>query len=175
MIEAGVDAPLREALGMFATGVTVVTVGGPAPHGMTANSFTSVSLDPPLVLVCVNRDSVMQRRLARADCFAVSVLDAAQLDVARRFADRSRPGGAAQFDGIDCEPGGCSGAPLIGGALAWLECRRWRAYDGGDHWIHVGRVLSVRRAAAGDALMFFEGHYLIGGHHDLDRPRHHRP
>ncbi|MGI5238423.1 flavin reductase family protein [Dactylosporangium sp. CA-139066] len=169
MLDVTVEAPLRAVLGTFATGVTVVTVGDPVPHGMTANSFTSVSLDPPLVLVCVNRGSVMQRRLERADCFAVSVLDAAQRDVAARFADRSRPGGAAQFDGVACEPGAHTGAPLIAGALAWLECRRWRTYDGGDHWIHVGRVLSVRRAAHGDALMFFEGHYLDGGHHDADR------
>jgi flavin reductase (DIM6/NTAB) family NADH-FMN oxidoreductase RutF len=170
VLEVSVEAPLRAVLGTFATGVTVVTVGGPHPHGMTANSFTSVSLDPPLVLVCVNRDSVMQHRLEEADCFAVSVLDAAQRDVARRFADRSRPPGAAQFDGVACIAGTRTGAPLIGGALAWLECRRWRTYDGGDHLIHVGRVLSVRRAPHGDALMFFEGHYLTGGNHDPDRP-----
>jgi flavin reductase len=152
---------LRRAFGAFATGVTVVTVGGPIPHGMTANSFTSVSLDPPLVLICVDRHAIMHSRLD-AGCFGVSVLAAHQELVARHFADLGRPLGAAQFDGIDCDPGGLTGAPLIVGALAWFECERWRTYDGGDHTIFIGRVLSVDWAAdrtAGDSLLFVQGQF----------------
>src|SRR5262245_22681639 len=109
---------LRQALGSFATGVTVVTVGGGSPHGMTANSFTSVSLDPPLVLVCVERDAVMHARLEQAGTFGISVLAYQQQAVARHFADRRRPLGQAQFDPVDWHPGPVTATPLIAGAVA---------------------------------------------------------
>ncbi|WBB75812.1 flavin reductase family protein [Micromonospora sp. WMMD1128] len=150
---------LRALFGAFATGVTVVTVAGPAPHGMTANSFASVSLDPPLALVCVGRDTTMYARLSSRRCFAVSVLDADQEHLARYFADPRRPTGAAQFAGVNWRAGPVTGAPLLAGALAWLECRLWRAYDGGDHVIVVGRILSAHRAGAPAALVFFGGHF----------------
>jgi flavin reductase (DIM6/NTAB) family NADH-FMN oxidoreductase RutF len=150
---------LRRALGSFATGVTVVTVGGSSPRGMTANSFTSVSLDPPLVLLCVGNDAVMNRVLAGTDTFAVSVLGAGQEDVARHFADRSRPVGAAQFDAVDWLPGRAGGAPLIAGAAAHFECARWRAYDGGDHTIHVGRVLALDALPGREPLVFHHGRF----------------
>lgn len=151
---------LRRTLGRFATGVTVVTVGGVRPHGMTANSFTSVSLDPPLVLVCVDRDAVMHSRMALG-YFGVSVLSSGQEPLARHFADLARPLGRAQFDGIGCRPGEVTGVPLIDGALAGFECELWRAYDGGDHSIFVGRLLSLRRPDPGhdDALLFYEGRF----------------
>lgn len=150
---------LRTAFGSFATGVTVVTVGGEMPHGMTANSFTSVSLDPPLVLVCVDRDAKMHEHLARVGTFGVSVLAATHERVARHFADRWRPDGNAQFDPVDWLPGPHTGAPLIGGALAWFECEVWRAYDGGDHTIFLGRLLSVVRPDECPALVFFSGRF----------------
>ncbi|WP_212808807.1 flavin reductase family protein [Micromonospora endophytica] len=149
---------MREALGSFATGVTVVTVARPQLHGMTANSFTSVSLDPPLVLVCVNRDAVMHGSVVAAGSFALSVLAAEQAQTARHFADRARPHGAAQFAEVRWRPGGCTGAPLIEGALAWFECELWRTYDGGDHSIFLGRLLSARSRAA-EALVFFSGRF----------------
>ncbi|WP_445282567.1 flavin reductase family protein [Streptomyces sp. DSM 118148] len=155
----GDPARLRRALGSFATGVTVVTVGGPSPRGMTANSFTSVSLDPPLVLLCVGNDAVMNRVLAGTDTFAVSVLGAGQEDVARHFADRSRPAGAAQFDAVHWLPGQASGAPLIAGAAAHFECARWRAYDGGDHTIHLGRVLALDALPGREPLIFHHGRF----------------
>jgi flavin reductase (DIM6/NTAB) family NADH-FMN oxidoreductase RutF len=149
---------LRRAFGTFATGVTVVTTGGASPHGMTANSFASVSLDPPLVLVCVDRDAIMHRTLVATGAFAVSVLAAHQETVARHFADRWRPLGAAQFDAVDWLPGRCTGAPMIDGAVAHFECELWRTYDGGDHTIFIGRLLSLARQSE-DALLFVQGRF----------------
>jgi flavin reductase (DIM6/NTAB) family NADH-FMN oxidoreductase RutF len=150
---------LRQAFGTFATGVTVVTVGGSAPHGMTANSFTSVSLDPPLVLICIDRDAVMHSSLDTVGHFGVSVLSTQQEDVARHFSNRWRPLGAAQFEGVDWRPGRYTGTPLIAGALAAFECEQWRAYDGGDHTIFVGKVLGLDRDSTEDALLFFKGRF----------------
>ncbi|GIF16415.1 flavin reductase family protein [Actinoplanes teichomyceticus] len=150
---------LRRTFAAFATGVTVLTVGGSRPHGMTANSFTSVSLDPPLVLVCVDRTAVMHQRVLDAGSFAVSVLAAGQHQVARHFADRRRPLGLAEFDGIACEAGPATGAPLIGGALAGFECVLRHMYDGGDHSIVVGELLSMRRADGDDPLLFLDGRF----------------
>jgi len=154
---------LRTAFGTFATGVTVLTVGGPAPRGMTANSFTSVSLDPPLVLACVDRDANMHASLQAARYFGVSVLAADQEPVARHFADRSRAPGLAQFDAVDWLPGLQTGVPLIRGAIAWFECRLWDTYDGGDHSIFIGRLLAASRpdpdAAQPEALLFYSGRF----------------
>jgi flavin reductase (DIM6/NTAB) family NADH-FMN oxidoreductase RutF len=148
---------LRRVFGSFPTGVTVVTVGGGTPHGMTANSFASVSLDPPLVLVCVDVGAVMHEALSAGGCFGVSVLGARQERVARHFADRWRPTGQAQFDGVDWVPGRLTGTPLIAGAVARFECELWRSYDGGDHTIFLGRLLSLDHSGYQDALMFFHG------------------
>jgi flavin reductase (DIM6/NTAB) family NADH-FMN oxidoreductase RutF len=150
---------LRTAFAAFATGVTVVTVGGQHPHGMTANSFTSVSLEPPLVLVCVRQGAIMHERLSCAGEFAISVLAAHQDGVARHFADRTRRLGIAQFDGVPWSHGPHSGAPLIDGAIAWLECGLWRAYAAGDHSIVIGQVRWVRRQDQEGALLFFDGRF----------------
>ncbi|MFH8476732.1 flavin reductase family protein [Streptomyces sp. NPDC018000] len=169
---------LRRALAEFATGVTVVTVGGTFPRGMTANSFTSVSMDPPLLLVCVHNDAVMRQALRPARHFGVSVLSAAQEAVARRFADDSRPAGLPQFDAVGWTPGVTTSVPLIDGALARFECEKWRVYDGGDHTILVGAVLGWNRrpvvgagstapGTAEDALLFFRGRFREHG----PRPR----
>lgn len=156
---AGVSDPrlLRRAFATFATGVTVVTVGGVTPHGMTANSFTAVSLDPPLMLVCVNRDALMHRALVEAGHFGVSVLAGHQETVARYFADRRRPLGHQQFDFADWSTGGRTGSPLLIGAVAHFECELWRSYDGGDHTIFLGRLLALDRHAEDDALLFVDG------------------
>jgi flavin reductase (DIM6/NTAB) family NADH-FMN oxidoreductase RutF len=148
---------LRRAFGMFATGVTVVTVGGDSPHGMTANSFASVSLDPPLVLVCVGRTAVMHEVLTATGTFAVSVLAWHHEAVARWFADRRRPLGLDQFSAVDWLPGPHTGAPLIAGALAHFECTVMAAYDGGDHTIFLGGLLSAQRCADERALLFVDG------------------
>lgn len=150
---------LRRAFGTFATGVTIMTVGGMSPHGMTANSFVSVSLDPPLVLVCVARDAVMHERLRMSACFGVSVLAADQEMVARHFADRQRGVGAVQFDAVDWLAGPLTGVPLIDGALSCYECELWRTFDGGDHTIVTGRLLAMNRTEVGDALVFYNGRF----------------
>ncbi|HEU5160889.1 MAG TPA: flavin reductase family protein [Streptosporangiaceae bacterium] len=151
-------AVLKRAFGTFATGVTVVTVGGRIPHGMTANSFTSVSLHPPLVLVCIDRQAIMHRRICLG-FFGISVLAADQERIARHFADLGRPLGEAQFAGIECVPGPLTGAPLITGAVAHFECELWRTCDGGDHTIVVGRLLSLDHATDVDGLLFVRGRF----------------
>ncbi|SCG43835.1 flavin reductase family protein [Micromonospora coxensis] len=158
-VEPSDPVQLRRAFGTFATGVTVVTVGGDCPHGMTANSFTSVSLDPPLVLVCVEQQAIMHRSLLERGQFGVSVLAAHQEPVARHFANRRRPLGAAQFDAVDWAPGRVTGAPLITGALAHFECELWRSYEGGDHTIFVGSLLSARREPEADGVLFVHGRF----------------
>jgi flavin reductase (DIM6/NTAB) family NADH-FMN oxidoreductase RutF len=158
--------PLREVMSRFATGITVLTTGGARCHGMTANAFNSVSLEPPLVLCCVVRTAVMHEAITVSGSFGVSVLAADQEHLARYFADRDRPRGAAQFDSVSWLPGRFSGAPLLSGALAWLECRLVEAYDGGDHSIFVGQVLGCGRGDGREALLFFGG----GFHQLLARP-----
>ncbi|WP_113694026.1 flavin reductase family protein [Amycolatopsis albispora] len=148
---------LREVMARFATGITVLTVAGEHCHGMTANAFSSVSLEPPLVLCCVNRKARMHAAIVSAGSFAVSVLKADQEPIARYFADRSRPSGRAQFDGVRWTPGVRTGAPLLAGSLAWLECRLVEAYRGGDHSIVIGQVLSAHCGTGEEALVFFGG------------------
>jgi flavin reductase (DIM6/NTAB) family NADH-FMN oxidoreductase RutF len=151
-------ALLRRTFGAFATGVTVVTVGGEQPHGMTANSFTAVSLEPPLVLVCVDRNAIMHNALLLARSFGISVLSSGQEKVARHFASRRAPG-AEQFQMIDCLPGDRCNAPLIADAVAHFECELWRAYDGGDHSIFVGRLLAMAGSSMDDVLVFLRGRF----------------
>lgn len=151
---------LRSAVGKFATGVTVVTSGGDSPCGMTANSFTSVSLLPPLVLACVNRSAAIHQAVLESGSFAVSVLSAHQEDVARYFADHSRPrGGTAEFDSVDWWPGPGTGSPIISDALAWVDCDLAACYDGGDHVIFLGSVQASGCGPAHDALLFFSGRF----------------
>jgi flavin reductase (DIM6/NTAB) family NADH-FMN oxidoreductase RutF len=119
-----------------------------------------VSLDPPLVLICVGHGAIMHARLG-IGFFGVSVLASDQEAVARHFADLARPVGAAQFDGIDCLPGQLTGVPLIAGALARFECELWDSYEAGDHTIFIGRLLSVDRPDEGQdgALLFYRGKF----------------
>ena len=115
---------LRATLGRFATGITVLTAAGrQGAHGMTANSFTSVSLDPPLILVCVERTALIHTAILEAGAFAVSVLGACEEQQARYFADRARPRGEHEFDAVHCERGKRCGAPILTGALAWGRVR----------------------------------------------------
>lgn len=144
---------LRDALGRFATGVTVVTCAGETgPVGITANSFASVSLDPPLVLWSIARTSSRFAPFAAARHFAIHILSDAERDLAARFTR-----GGAGFEGIDWAPS-AEGTPLIAGTLARFDCALEAAHEGGDHLILIGRVL---RAAlrAGQPLVFSQGHY----------------
>jgi flavin reductase (DIM6/NTAB) family NADH-FMN oxidoreductase RutF len=148
---------LRTVFGRFATGITVVTAGSSTPRGMTANSFTSVSLKPPLVLVCVLQEAAMHEAILECGSFAVSVLAAHQEPVARYFANRSRPRGEGEFAAVQSVPGAHTGAPLLSGALAWMECGLAAVYGGGDHSIFLGEVLDLGRSPGADALLFYGG------------------
>jgi flavin reductase (DIM6/NTAB) family NADH-FMN oxidoreductase RutF len=151
----------RDSVGMFTTGITVLTAASDRfGHGMTANAFASVSLDPLLVLVCVVKDAMMHKVLDEVGRFAVSVLAGDQEDLARYFSDPGRPSGMAQFLPVAWHPGPVTGAPLLDGALAWLECDVEAAHDGGDHSVFLGRVRFADKAPdGGDPLLHFGGRY----------------
>lgn len=144
---------LRDALGRFATGVTVITCQTPdGPVGITANSFASVSLDPALVLWSIARSSSRFAAFSRAEAFAIHILGQDERDLAARFAKAG-----AGFDGLPVTAGQ-EGAPLIGGTLARFDCRLHSAIDGGDHLILLGRVLGAS-FRDGAPLVFAKGHY----------------
>ena len=143
----------REALGMFATGVAFVTAAPDGePAGLIVNSFTSVSLEPPLVSFCPSRSSLTWSRMRKAGRFGVNVLRRQH----GRFAVRATPAGADRFAGLDWEPGQ-GGVPVLADALASLECEIVAEHPAGDHWIVVGRVEEVRMSASKDPLVFFAG------------------
>ena len=146
----------RDALGMFATGVTIVAAAGEdgEPVGMTVSSFNSVSLDPPLVLFSVDRGALSLPMLRRAPGYAISVLSAEQAELSRRFAAT----GAEKWAGLELEIG-YGGAPLIPDAIAVFECRPYAVYDGGDHEIFVGEVVAYRSEHTAAPLVFFGGEY----------------
>lgn len=148
----------RTLVGRFATGVTVITVNdGGEYRAMTANSFTSVSLEPLLVLICVTHDASMHGPIHEAGTFAVSLLAADQRPVAELFARRGEL--TEPMGGVPFHVGG-TGAPLVDGALGCLECEVWREYDGGDHTIFVGRVVDMDFSRPDDGpLLFFAGRY----------------
>lgn len=151
---------LRSVLGRFATGVTVVAAGRETPCGMTANAFTSVSLDPPLVLVCVDRNAAIYKTVVAAGSFTISMLSARQEHVARHFADHSRPRGVDEFGAFAWSPGPSTGAPILDGAVAWLECALTTSHEGGDHEIFIGSVLaSGSGPVEDDALVFYGGNF----------------
>ena len=155
----GVSA-FRAAMGEFPTGVTVVTVaaGHGSMHGTTVNSFSSVSLDPMLVLVCLNENSCGLDLIERAGAFAVNVLSAGQQGVSRRFADRNRPAGPGMFDGVPFEPG-VTGCPVLAGTTASFDCRLWRSHRAGDHLIVLGEVVALVHRPQLEPLIFHAGQY----------------
>lgn len=133
----------RRVLARYATGVVVVTVCVDGEdHAMTANSFTSVSLDPPLVLICVDRRTRFYQAISARDVWAVSILGGQSRDAASWFATRGRPL-RGQFTGYRTARGEASGALLLDDALGRLECRTEAVHPGGDHDILVGRVVSL--------------------------------
>ena len=147
---------LRLGMGRFATGVTLVTTRDAAgrPAGTTANAVSSLSLDPPLLLVCLARTSLTLQALRRHGHFAVNVLAARHADAARRFARR---GSAGAWETVEHRTGR-TGSPRLDGALAVLDCALEHELPGGDHVIVVGRVLDVETEAAGDEpLLFYRG------------------
>jgi flavin reductase (DIM6/NTAB) family NADH-FMN oxidoreductase RutF len=147
---------LRDALGCFGTGVTVVTTlnRDDEPVGLTANSFTAVSLDPELLLVCLNKKSATLPWFKRAEAFSVNVLHIGQLDVAQRFATPD----IDRFSDTNWEAWS-TGVPMLSDSLANFECAKFAEYDGGDHLILLGRVIRVRFESDLDPLLYFRGSY----------------
>lgn len=160
MTEPLADAAFRLALGRFASGVTVVTtVTEGVDHALTASAFTSVSLAPPLVLVCVDKRNRFHDAVAASGSWAVSILAEPAQDAATWFATRGRPL-AGQLDRVGYRRGSCTGAALLADALAWLECRTVNSYDGGDHTIVVGRVVGAAVTdREDDPLLYYRSHY----------------
>jgi flavin reductase len=154
----------RATVGTFATGVTVVTTSGEEhAYGMTANAFSSVSLDPPLVLVCVMSDSEGNEHIQRNQCFAVNILHSEQEPISRYFASRDRPRGRDAFAEVSHRTA-ASGSPILDGAVGYLDCRLHAAHDAGDHQILIGEVLELGFDADGKPLLFHGGQYkLIDG------------
>lgn len=136
-------AAFRAALGSFPTGVAVMTseVDG-VPHGMTANAVSSVSLDPPLVLVCVDRTAHMAAVVERAGRFALNLLAAEQADLSTRFADPDRGLGAREFVGLTVQRGAVE-VPLLSGTVAHIECQVDRIVPAGDHLVVLGAVVAL--------------------------------
>lgn len=154
---AGSDArTFRDALGCFATGVTIVTAFCPdgTPVGLTANSFTSVSLDPPLLLACIANGAGSAPFLREAERFAVNVLQIGQQPASNRFAGK----GEDRFAATPWETGEY-GTPVLTGSLSSFECARDAVHDGGDHFILVGRVLKAIFEPRRDPLLYFRGKY----------------
>jgi flavin reductase (DIM6/NTAB) family NADH-FMN oxidoreductase RutF len=150
---------LRSVMSRFATGITVLTVGGAHLHAMTANAFSSVSLDPPSVLCSVGHSAVMHDALTGEGRFAVNILSARQESMARHFADKNRTLGAAQFERFGHHPGERTGAPLLAGAVAWLECELTASHAFGDHTIFIGTVLTAGQGPREDELLFVNGRF----------------
>ncbi|NQW11528.1 MAG: flavin reductase family protein [Alphaproteobacteria bacterium] len=146
----------RAVLGRYATGVTVVTTrdADGTPYGLTVNSFTSVSLDPPLVLFCLDRAAGSFAAFESAQGFAVNILRADQSGISSRFADPA----AKRFADEPIETWG-SGAPILSEALAALDCTVHARHDGGDHVILIGRVLDLQLRTHDDPLLYWCGAY----------------
>ncbi len=151
-------ALFRQAAGSFATGVTVITTGRDGVyHGMTASAFTSVSLEPTQILICVDRTAVTLDLLHKTGHFNVNVLAADQEQLARAFATKESPESHG-LNGVDYRMGE-TGLPLLNGALAYLECRTVQQFDGGDHVIFLGEVENAGVGDASDPLLYFRGRY----------------
>jgi 3-hydroxy-9,10-secoandrosta-1,3,5(10)-triene-9,17-dione monooxygenase reductase component len=148
----------REVMGRFVTGVTVVTLAHEGElRGMTANAFSSVSLDPALLLVCVDEHASMHAYFQSSDAFAVNILGADQQEVSKSFAQKGEKDEV--MGGFPFRPGPL-GSPILEGVLAWAECRVEHRYAGGDHLIVVGRVVDLGiEHPEGAPLVFFGGQY----------------
>jgi flavin reductase (DIM6/NTAB) family NADH-FMN oxidoreductase RutF len=151
----GIDASLfRSVLGRFASGVTIVTALDQqgSPHGMTVSAFSSLSLEPPLVLVCIDNTATMSPLMARIEHFGVNVLSSAQEELSRRFAGQDD-----RFAGVGYTASP-SGAPILDDVLAWLDCRVVARHAAGDHVIVIGEV-EQGAAFEGQPLLYYRSGY----------------
>lgn len=150
----------RDVIGRFATGVTVITLcDGDQAIGMTANAVSSLSLDPLLILFCVDKGASAFEALARSDAFAINILALEQREVSGFFATTGRGEDGDAMGGFSHRVG-ATGAPLLEGTLGWFDCRPWERYEGGDHTIVIGEVVDFKLSQPdGDPLLFFGGGY----------------
>jgi flavin reductase (DIM6/NTAB) family NADH-FMN oxidoreductase RutF len=149
----------RGTLGAFATGVTIVTTRGEEhPYGMTANAFSSVSLDPPLVLVCVKAFSEGADLIRENGVFAVNILAAEQEPLSRYFASKDRPRGRDAFGDI-AHRTAASGSPVLDGAVGYLDCALHASHEAGDHVVFIGEVLALDYSNEVPPLVFHAGGY----------------
>jgi 3-hydroxy-9,10-secoandrosta-1,3,5(10)-triene-9,17-dione monooxygenase reductase component len=145
----------RDVLGRFASGVTVVTsISDGQPVGMTAQSFTSVSLSPPLVLFCPAKTSQAWPAIQRSGFFCVNLLSQGQDEISNWFARR----GVDKFAGIPWQPAS-TGAPLLNGVLGWVDCTIYAVHEGGDHYVVIGQVQDLGVSDAPHPLLFYRGTY----------------
>lgn len=158
------ERDFRNALGRFATGITVITTLGPdgKPVGLTANSFSAVSLAPPLILWCLGKHATSLPAFRDCTYFAINILEAGQRDLSHRFATPAED----KFAGLDWLPG-VGGIPILRGSLARFECRNAEQYDGGDHTIFVGAVERYSHTD-GEPLLFNAGKYATAAPHPDD-------
>lgn len=157
MSEPAIDpATYRQVLGHFPTGVTVITSADDGRRvGLAVGSFFSVSLDPPLVGFCVGRQSASWPKIQAAGWFCVNVLAADQEEVSRAFATKAED----KFAGLAYDAAPASGAPRLGGALAWIDCQLDAVHAAGDHDVVIGRVHDLAVPDEGTPLIFFRGGY----------------
>ncbi len=147
-------AHLRQVMGHFCTGVTIITaMHGDDPVGFTAQSFQSLSLDPPLVLFSPQKTSSTWPRLESAGSVCVNFLGADQEALCRAFASS----GADKYTGVGWKPGGATGAPVLDGVLGWVEATIETVHEGGDHLIVVGRIVDMAVEHEGAPLLFYRG------------------
>lgn len=147
-------ARFRQVMGHFCTGVVVISGSvDKAPVGLTVQSFTSLSLDPPLVSFAVGRGSSTWPKLRDAGTFAVNILAEDQEALCRTFATS----GADKFAGVGWRPGGSTGSPILDDVLAWIECRIDVEHDAGDHILVIGHVVELGVGREGKPLLFYRG------------------
>jgi flavin reductase (DIM6/NTAB) family NADH-FMN oxidoreductase RutF len=146
---------LRTVMGHFGTGVTIITTFNNAGdlHGLTANAFSSLSLVPPLCLICVDKKAESYSSFEESKVFTVNILRDDQEQLSRKFA----VSGGDKFTGVAYRRGG-NGAPILEGVIAWLECKLIAGHDGGDHTIYIGEIEEAE-IRDGKPLMFFRGGY----------------
>ena len=147
----------RQFMGSFATGITVVTAynADKQPVGITINSLTSVSLNPPLVLFCLEKEAHLYKVFKQAKYFAINILGEGQEDISRYFADYRRNPKPAQL--WDKPQKGC---PALKGTLGWMVCKKTKVYAGGDHTIFLGETIALNKRGATKApLLYFHGKY----------------
>lgn len=148
------SARYRQVLGHFPTGVTVITAAGHGgPAGMCVGSFSSVSLDPPLVAFFAGDGSTSYPAIEAAGHYCVNILGDDQEELARVFAGKSED----KFAGVGWRPSAVTGAPVLHDVLAWIDCRIDAVHQAGDHWIVIGRVLDLEIGREGGPLVFFRG------------------